>query len=219
MSVTCQTSGSQVIVVGGRTANTAIGGSNYDSLAYLYDMNKQATASTWDATPTTYAAPASIRAVLSSASTPSSWTDVSVQSLFSNNSAASTTSPASPSATASSTVSSTVSTTSASTASGSGGLSGGAVAGIAVGVAVLIILMGIVGLILWRRRRADRASNAAHTHEKAELPDNAYHSAAKVAPSEMPVQHIYHQLSAGSERWELDTANRKTRPTTIHELN
>ncbi|QIX01679.1 hypothetical protein AMS68_007196 [Peltaster fructicola] len=218
MSVACATYGSQVFVVGGRNADTSTGGTDYPGIAYIYDVNKQSTASIFDPSLTAYAAPSTIRAAISTSSTPASWTDVTVQSLFSNTT---TNSNATASASPSTTTSASPSATNSASSNSSSGLSIGAIVGIVVGVVALLLILAVVALFLWRRKSKAQAHHHddSHRFEKAELADTTMHAAPKMAQAEMPATGYVHQLPDGPGRHEMDTSTRKAGPPVVHELS
>ena len=159
MSIDCQRFGSQVFVIGGRTEDSAIGGSDYNSIAYIYDMNKQASVSTFAPTSTSYAPPASVQTAISATSTPATWADPAVRALFMS----STTTSVQSSATTTTTATSTPSSSPASSA----GLSGGAIGGIVVGVVLgLALIAGLVFFLVRQRRK----QNIQQVHHQPSTP-------------------------------------------------
>jgi hypothetical protein len=85
MATTCERVGSQIFVIGGMQAldlEFNSGGDDYPAIAFIYDINKQAPVTTFEPTSTTYAAPSSVQAAILTASTPATWADPAIESLF-----------------------------------------------------------------------------------------------------------------------------------------
>lgn len=156
MSISCANVGPQIFVIGGRTENSPGGGDDYGSVAFIYDVNEQATTSLYTASHTLYTAPSSVRDAIATSSTPATWADDALRDIFVAASDSPSSNPTSDSSGGSD---------GASDEGGSNGLSGGAIAGIVIGaVAGIAIVVGIILFALRRKRRTEH-----EMHGKPEL--------------------------------------------------
>jgi hypothetical protein len=81
MATSCQRYGAQVFVIGGLQSFSP-GRGDYPAIAYVYDLNKQQAVSTFVPGLTEYAAPTAVREGIAVESTPATWAEPAVQSLF-----------------------------------------------------------------------------------------------------------------------------------------
>jgi hypothetical protein len=191
MSISCQRFGSQIFVMGGRTELSITGGDDYESAAFIYDTNKQASVSTFSPSSTAYEAPASVRTAISSASTPATWADPAVQALFMTSA---TDNPAS-SATGNPASGGAEPTPSS---SDSRKISRGAIGGIVVGVILgIAAVVALIWFLFLRRRKVQRANmkgddsiKQPFVDLKAELDSDGVEGMGKGLRVEMEAGHV-----------------------------
>ncbi|KAF2663653.1 hypothetical protein BT63DRAFT_460768 [Microthyrium microscopicum] len=193
MSVSCQRVGSQIFVIGGRQNFTGRGGEDYGSIAYIYDVNKQAAVDSFDPKLTTYTPPDFVVAAISARATPTKWAHPDVQKLFIAKNASS-----------------------GPNKQISGAEIASAVVGTILGVAIA------AGLIIFcmRRKQKSRKQATESTPHSAEQEQSEHDAETREKIGDLIDlrETVIHELPASPSSEQLSPTLHEVSPTSLHEL-